>query len=753
MKTSYYLLAIIYSLSCLLNQRAVAQIFHEDFENMDSVTVTAQGTYLFVSTSQVQTSGSFSAQINVGDSSSIELTTIPVNTIGLSEVALSFNQICRIDFFDAATVEVSNDGGLTFIKLTCNELLPGNEDSAAFCGQGETFSSATTLDWDPGLPNSVATNADWHSAYFDLSMFLPADSLIVRFKLEDRSNSGTGPYPGWYIDDIMLHQNYFLLSNANNFNLDLCTVPYTQTIHVNGTAMGYAAADSVATHVYFGDGTDSTLNIPITGNLFNADINHLYSAPGNYSINITVTSPDNTTQSYTFSISVGVNSNCGSIAGSIYTDINGNCIFDSSETGIRYVKVDLYNNNVYVQSQYSNYAGKYIFYNIPNNGNYTLKIDTASLVGEIVSCPSSGFYTVTTVPSINLDFGLTCNAGLNLFTQTWVHSGIVAGAVGSCTAITSNFSCTPVPNAITKLVLPPQTTYLLASVPPQTFSGDTIIWNTPITARNYFLSTVWFTVDSSTAINDTLCFTTIAEPISGDIDPTNNISTVCSVSGAPFDPNNKTVMPEGNILPGQMLSYRVNFQNTGTAPAQNVYVLDTLDANLDLSSLNFTSASHNVRFYVLQGNVLKAEFPNIMLPDSNTNEPMSHGFFSYTIHAKNSLVNGAHISNTANIYFDYNPPIVTNTTENIIQFTVGTNELTNGGETIIYPNPFTNEFTLTSTKTMEAVYLRSITGELLFTKNINDKTAKINVQQLPGGVYVLSATSAGETRLYKVVKL
>ena len=51
-----------------------------------------------------------------------------------------------------------------------------------------------------------------------------------------------------------------------------------------------------------------------------------------------------------------------------------------------------------------------------------------------------------------------------------------------------------------------------------------------------------------------------------------------------------------------------------------------------------------------------------MLPDSNVNEPASHGFIKFRIQQKASNPTGARIENTAAIYFDYNAPVLTNTT-------------------------------------------------------------------------------------------
>jgi hypothetical protein len=58
---------------------------------------------------------------------------------------------------------------------------------------------------------------------------------------------------------------------------------------------------------------------------------------------------------------------------------------------------------------------------------------------------------------------------------------------------------------------------------------------------------------------------------------------------------------------------------------------------------------------------LKFLFPNILLPDSNTNEVASHGFIQYSVKLNAGLPEGTLISNRADIYFDFNQPVLTNT--------------------------------------------------------------------------------------------
>ena len=140
-----------------------------------------------------------------------------------------------------------------------------------------------------------------------------------------------------------------------------------------------------------------------------------------------------------------------------------------------------------------------------------------------------------------------------------------------------------------------------------------------------------------------------------------------------YDPNDKQVVPTGTTAQrftptGEPLRYQVRFQNTGTDDAYRVEVVDTLAANLDLRTLHVGAASHPYRLAVSGHGraVLTFTFDNINLPPSTRNAAGSNGFVQFTIQPKAALPARALIENQADIFFDYNPPVCTNTTTNRI---------------------------------------------------------------------------------------
>ena len=179
----------------------------------------------------------------------------------------------------------------------------------------------------------------------------------------------------------------------------------------------------------------------------------------------------------------------------------------------------------------------------------------------------------------------------------------------------------------------------------------------------------------------------------------------CQPNLASFDPNDKLASPVGFseshfIEKNQPITYTLRFQNTGTYYAFDVVLIDSLSSNLDISTLKYIGASHQ---YVasISNNVLKITFSNILLPWKSLNEEKSNGFFSFRITPKASLIDGDKIYNNADIYFDFNAPVLTNTTfhtigRDFIKVKVISSIKNNRTQlkTSVFPNPFSESATL-----------------------------------------------------------
>ena len=216
-------------------------------------------------------------------------------------------------------------------------------------------------------------------------------------------------------------------------------------------------------------------------------------------------------------------------------------------------------------------------------------------------------------------------------------------------------------------------TYDSASITPDQINSDTLVWDfINLTYDSAHIQPqVFLTTKTTAAIGDTACFELIMTPITGDVNITNNTKYYCFQILNAYDPNDKQVYPQGSctekyVLKNEPLTYTIRFQNTGNADAINVHIIDSINANLDINTTTVLGNSHPMHVEVLDGNVLDFVFNNIHLPDSTSNEPASHGYVIFEITPKTGLSDGAIVENTSEIYFDFNPAVVTNTVSNTL---------------------------------------------------------------------------------------
>lgn len=226
-----------------------------------------------------------------------------------------------------------------------------------------------------------------------------------------------------------------------------------------------------------------------------------------------------------------------------------------------------------------------------------------------------------------------------------------------------------------------------------------------------------------------------------------------------YDPNDKQVFPtgwgaDGNVEPGTEFKYTVRFQNTGTDTAFKVVLIDTLDQDLDIASLQIGNGSHPFQFNVSgKGRpVLTWTFNNILLPDSNTNQEASNGFVNFSIRPKAGLALGTRLENFADIYFDFNDPIRTNTTVNTLwepTYTPGVLDtvfLTEVKKSLvvkdisIYPNPTKGKLEV-NVPEAGVLQVYNTKGEAVLTTQLEVGKQSLNFSQLPKGLYLIQFRS------------
>ena len=245
------------------------------------------------------------------------------------------------------------------------------------------------------------------------------------------------------------------------------------------------------------------------------------------------------------------------------------------------------------------------------------------------------------------------------------------GSVCYADLIYTNTGTTTMSGSIT-LRHAPALVYQNATPSPTVYTNPLLTWNftnlRPFETRTIYVNLlVPFNLPNGTAVNQVATI----YPVVNDSTPLNNRDSVDEVVVGSYDPNDKSVFPAGGISKSficadSALDYVVRFQNTGNDTAFLVIIADTIQNNLDLKSIQVIGASHPFITRIDEGRIIKFIFKNIMLPDSTTNEPLSHGFVAYKIKPLSNLAVGVAIKNSAAIYFDFNTAVITNQTSNTV---------------------------------------------------------------------------------------
>ncbi|MCH7534840.1 MAG: T9SS type A sorting domain-containing protein [Bacteroidetes bacterium] len=266
-------------------------------------------------------------------------------------------------------------------------------------------------------------------------------------------------------------------------------------------------------------------------------------------------------------------------------------------------------------------------------------------------------------------------------------------------------------------------------------------------------------------------------PQSANDDLDFDVSEVCLIIRDSYDPNDKRVTPGGitsnNYVPEDgPLNYTIRFQNTGTAMAYKIIVVDTLSDQLDLSTLSIGGASHDFTYEVVGTDVtvLAFTFDKINLPDSTTNEPASHGFVSFTISPDSGIAAGTLIENFGDIYFDFNSSIRTDTASVIaLDTTINSSKtisISENGVPVgiaekdlldiqIYPNPSSDYiFVKGSNDEFNQIRIYDVTGKLVINQTLSaTDQPKVNVSSLATGAYFIHLVNAkGDSYTFKMVK-
>jgi uncharacterized repeat protein (TIGR01451 family) len=360
-----------------------------------------------------------------------------------------------------------------------------------------------------------------------------------------------------------------------------------------------------------------------------------------------------------------------SISGIVFNDLNADGIQGADEVGVGRVPINVTPEAIAV---FADEDGQFTVYGA--SGTYTLSPELDDC-WALTTTPVS--YEVTFDGTANIDslrFGVAPN------TETPEAAVTLASAPTRCGFTVpfwlnySNDGCWTFDGEV-YLVLSDLASFISASPEPSSMAGDTLFWDFSALAPGASRSVeLMKTIAGVEFIGSTLEITTGLIPYDGmgQALPAETFDFYSFINCA-YDPNDKQVFPnrseqppftENYTLFDEMLMYTLRFQNTGTDTAFNIVLRDQLSDQLDWSTFRPGSSSHPYEATLHDDGLLEFHFRDILLPDSIINEPGSHGFVQFEIASRANLEEGATIENTAGIYFDFNPPIITNTVNSMM---------------------------------------------------------------------------------------
>lgn len=235
----------------------------------------------------------------------------------------------------------------------------------------------------------------------------------------------------------------------------------------------------------------------------------------------------------------------------------------------------------------------------------------------------------------------------------------------------------------------------------------------------------------------------------------NTITVLCS-----YDPNDKAVSPAGDganhrVEMDTELRYLIRFQNTGNDTAFTIVVTDTISPGLDINSLYVIATSHVCWIEKIGGELMRFHFDDILLPDSNVNEPASHGYVYFRVKGSPNNVDPTVVTNKANIYFDFNPPIVTNTTlTTFSNSTVGLSPIIGpqAGSILVGPQPVQESALLHFDGSEDHMYvleLMDVRGKKVCAdKNFKGTSYLLSRDHLMSGTYLVRIRDVRNNKMY-----
>lgn len=607
--------------------------------------------------------------------------------------------------------------------------------------------TAMPATWLSGIWNVSTYNGILHVSGSTNNFFSPIDSTFLRLPATNIWEAAATFSQQGRVNEMIEYQGS--LYSTDSINLPILLKLDNDTLKIVGT-LSHAVQDFIEYNgdlylVGFGPSTtiskfDGTTITPLFGNP--EYLTALGTLKGElYAFSDRLTSSSFSSYNRAYRTSSAFNS---LLKGLTYNDANANCVNDASETTLKEVVVKLTNGFATSSNTNGLYAmglspGTYTLDDayIPNVNGKNLAM-TCSTPNTVVINPGQ-----TTIKNIGLNNPVPIDATIKAAAATGWRARYGFYQNYYCEVVNTGNS--PLTGAILHVEVPPSLSQVSSMPSASQQVGNIYTFNiNPLAPYQSTKINIYALVDTAlNSMGDSLAWHAWLDPITGDADVSDNADTLKQLVVGAYDPNDKTASAEFISHTTKRIDYHIRFQNTGTDTAYKVVVVDTLNTSLALTNVVINSASHPYSFSVVN-NILVWEFDNIMLPDSGADYLGSQGYVNFSTGINPALGLGDSITNDADIYFDFQPPVITNTAKTTIVNNIAIEEEKTTLKSLnAYPNPARDKLIIENLiQTEVSATLLSTTGQLISKFEIEPKAKlEFDCSNLPVGLYILQTST------------
>ncbi len=439
---------------------------------------------------------------------------------------------------------------------------------------------------------------------------------------------------------------------------------------------------------------------------------------------------------------------CGTVSGTLYIDNDQDCVLDPLEVPVPYRVLEILPGPEYAITD----ADGHYTRNVPN-GAYTIVPTGTDLYPVCPLVQPVPFTIADDAAVIDIADSSTVPLDLQVYAFASVaRPGFAQTIWGQARNLSAQLSGSVTVTVTFDMLMSLDNAYPT----PTSVNGNVVSWELPtLAAYQDFDFTLQVQVPPNVNLIGTpFAHTILVTQVLPEQDLANNSTEVLGLITGSYDPNDKTARTSTGwsdaayyLDQDQWIDYTIRFQNTGTDTAFNVVIMDTLPAELDMSTFVQAIASHPFSLAFKDERVVEWRFENILLPDSGTNEPDSHGLVAFRIKPAGGLLPGAVIRNSGNIYFDFNEPVVTAPISLVLEQSTSVTE-ERKDHMGLWPNPAHTSISITSSSTMPPLVLDLSGRQIAVPIERRSGGFLLDVRGLPDGIYAVR-TDAGRARFVK----